>query len=132
MAEQMRPASKEQAPDPSSSYERSHPDREAGMGRLDNNDSTPMRQDDKMEQAVKNRQDPRQINAHDVVNQRTTADASSNQMPPPAPVDHSMKDEEPLGSDQAPNDIKNPRDQRHPRTGGKGGTPDENAPRRNG
>jgi hypothetical protein len=34
-----------------------------------------------------------------------------------------MKDEEPLGWDQAPTDIKDPRQQRHPRTEGKGGTP---------
>ena len=43
-------------------------------------------------------------------------------MPPPHPVDHSMHDEEPDGWDQAPTDIKNPRDKRHPRTEGKGGT----------
>jgi hypothetical protein len=34
-----------------------------------------------------------------------------------------MKDEDPLGWDQAPADIHDPRHQRHPRTEGKGGTP---------
>lgn len=44
----------------------------------------------------------------------------------PKQPDHSMKDEEPLGWDQAPTE---PSDMpggntRHPRQGGKGGTPD--------
>jgi hypothetical protein len=33
--EQMRPASKEKAPDPSNTYERSHPENESGMGHMD-------------------------------------------------------------------------------------------------
>ena len=110
MAEQNRPASREQAPDPSHSYERSHPNREGGMGRMDNNDdAVPTESPDRQEQAVHNRQDPqRQINAHDDL--------------PPQP-DHSMREEEPDGWDQAPTNIKNPRMKRHPRTEGKGGTP---------
>jgi hypothetical protein len=97
---QNRPASKEDAPDPAHSYERAHPHREAGMGRLDNDVSTPTDRPDQAHGAVKNRQDPaRQINAQD----------------------HSMHDEEPLGWDQAPQDIKNPRAKRHPRTRGNGG-----------
>jgi len=117
MAEQMRPASPEQAPDPSTNYERSHPGREAGMGRMDNNKSTPDNAaPDQHQQAATNRQDgTRQLNAHDAINQRGG--------PAPAQPDHSMKDEEPMGWDQAPTDIQNPRDQRHPRTEGKGGTP---------
>ena len=116
MAEQMRPASPEQAPDPANSYERANPDREAGMGRTDNNKSTPGQKPDQREQAVTNRQDgTRQINAHDTINQRGG--------PAPEQPDHSMKDEEPLGWDQAPTDIHEPRQQRHPRTEGKGGTP---------
>ena len=108
MAEQMRPASKKDAPDPSNNYERSHPENEAGMGRLDNNDSVPTESADKAEEAVKHRQDgTRQLNAHDAVEQ----------------PDHSMHEEEPDGWDQAPSDIKNPRMKRHPRTEGKGGTP---------
>lgn len=136
MAEQnqMRPASPDQAPDPSFNYERSHPEREAGMGRLDNNTkATPTDQPDHIPDAVRNAQDPtRQINAHDVVNGRAAADPneSARDLGPkpgagPAPVqpDHSMKDEEPDGWDLAPTDIHDPQNQRHPKTEGKGGTP---------
>jgi hypothetical protein len=116
MAEQMRPASREQAPDPANSYERANPGREAGMGRLDNNKATPQETSDKQESAVHHRQDgTRQLNADDVINQRGG--------PAPEQPDHSMKEEEPLGWDQAPTDIDDPRQQRHPRTEGKGGTP---------
>ncbi len=115
MAEQMRPASKEVAPDPSNNYERSHPENEAGMGRMDSNTrATPTKAPDAMPGAVKNAQDPsRQINAQD-----NPSGAAAKEQP-----DHSMKDEEPLGWDQAPTDIHNPQNQRHPRTDGKGGTP---------
>ena len=114
MAEQMRPASPQQAPDPSDNYERSHPEHEAGMGRLDNNVSTPTKRSDKMDDAVGNRQDgTRQINAHDATDRRG--------MPAPEQPDHSMKDEEPLGWDQAPTDIHDPDKKRHPRREGKGG-----------
>ena len=113
MAEQNRPASPQQAPDPSDSYERSHPEHEAGMGRLDNNKATPTNQPDKQDETVKNRQDPqRQINAQETANR-----------PAPQQPDHSMNDEEPDGWDQAPNDIHDPKQKRHPRTEGKGGTP---------
>jgi len=58
MPEQMRPASKKQAPDPSKSYERSRPEDEAGMGRMDNNDeATPTRKPEQTKQTVKNRRD---------------------------------------------------------------------------
>lgn len=133
MAEQMRPSSPQQAPDPSYNYERSHPEREAGMGRLDNNmNATPTEHPDKMPGAVDNRQDPeRQLNAQEVVDAGAAASpvesAKEHQrrMGGPAPVqpDHSMKDEEPDGWDLAPTDIHNPREKRHPRTEGKGGTP---------
>ena len=113
MAEQMRPASPEQAPDPSNNYERAHPEREAGMGRMDNNKASPQQQPDGEQQAVHNRQKPdRQINA-----QETTGRSAPEQ------PDHSMNEEEPDGWDQAPTDIHDPRQQRHPRREGKGGTP---------
>jgi hypothetical protein len=116
MAEQMRPSSPEQAPDPANNYERANPGREAGMGRLDNNKSTPTNAPDRQQQAVTNKQDgSRQKNAHDEVNQRGG--------PVEGQPEQSMKDEEPMGWDQAPTDIQNPRDQRHPRHEGKGGTP---------
>jgi len=135
MAEQMRPASPDQAPDPSNNYERAHPENEAGLGSLKNNVATPQTHPDAMEQAVKQRQDgTRQINAHDPVDQRREGNLSASSAGP-APAhgrpsgplmdqpDHSMKDETPLGWDQAPTDIHDPRHQRHPKTEGKGGTP---------
>ena len=107
MAEQNRPSSPEHAPDPAHSYERAHPGREAGMGRLDNEKGTPTDQPDRQDHAVRNKQDPtRQVNAHDLTN-----------------PGRSMNDEEPLGEDQVPTDIHDPRQQRHPRREGKGGTP---------
>ena len=115
-AEQNRPASPQQAPDPSDNYERAHPEHEAGMGRLDNNKAIPQESPDRQEQAVTNKQDPtRQINAEDVIDER----AKPTQEQP----DHSMHEEEPDGWDQAPTDIRNPRQKRHPRTEGRGGTP---------
>ena len=120
-AEENRPASPQQAPDPSDNYERSHPEHEAGMGRLDNNQSIPQDSPDRQQQTVKNKQDPsRQINADD-------AAAPHREQAAPAPAreqpDHSMHEEEPDGWDQAPTDIQNPRAKRHPRTEGRGGTP---------
>lgn len=72
MAEQMRPASEELAPDPASAYERAKPEKEAGMGRLDNNKAIPARSRDKMEEAVPNKQDLRQINAEETDDDRRT------------------------------------------------------------
>jgi len=57
MSEQMRPASKKQAPDPSRSYERSRPEDESGMGRLENDTTRPARKPDRPHEAVKNRRD---------------------------------------------------------------------------
>ena len=117
MAEQMRPASPQQAPNPAHNYERSDPNREAGMGRLDNNKATPTDAPDRQAETVRNKQDPtRQINADDSVHQRGGSPEGAVEQP-----DHSMKDEEPLGWDQAPTDIDDNRQKRHPRTEGKGG-----------
>jgi hypothetical protein len=115
MAEQMRPASKELAPDPSDNYERSHPEHEAGQGRLDNNTkATPTPQPDKVAATVSNAQDgSKQINAHE-----DDKAAAKPQQP-----DHSMLEEEPLGWDQAPTGSASDRTKRQPRTDGKGGTP---------
>ncbi len=117
MAEQMRPASKELAPDPSDTYERSHPEHEAGQGRLDTNaKATPTARPDKIAASVGNAQDgSKQINAHE--------DENKAAAPSPQP-DHSMLDEEPLGWDQAPVGSTGDRNKRHPRIGGKGGTAD--------
>lgn len=136
MAEQMRPASPAQAPDPSLNYERSRPENEAGLGKLDTNrNATPAAQPDGIEQAVTHKQEPRQLNAHEVVNdragrtpggaspQQSASGPGSTQPLPGQKADHSMKDEQPLGWDQAPADATNPRDKRHPRAEGRGGTP---------
>ena len=124
-AEQNRPASPQQAPDPSNNYERAHPENEAGMGRMDNNKAVPEARPDRQEQAVTNKQDPRrQINAEDTINPRGEPQQSAEPTHPAAgQPDHSMHEEEPDGWDQAPTDIQNPRAKRHPRTEGRGGTP---------
>ena len=112
----------EHAPDPARSYERAQPDKEAGMGRLDNNArATPQERPDRIDQTVPNAQPPRQVNAEDVVNDRASAKPGQPGLPPQP--DHSMLDEEPNGWDQAPTDIHDPTMKRHPRHEGKGGTP---------
>jgi hypothetical protein len=127
MAEQTRPLSPNQAPDPARSYERAKPEAEAGMGRMDSDKAVPSEHPDHMKDAISHAQGPRQINAHDVVSERATGTPGTPGTPeamrPPEPVDHSMKEEEPDGWDLAPNDIKDPKAKRHPRTEGKGGTP---------
>lgn len=73
MAEQMHPASKDQAPDPSHSYERAHPGRESASGKLEGeaDKATPTESHDKSVAETPNRQDgSRQINAHDVTDGR--------------------------------------------------------------
>jgi hypothetical protein len=70
MSEQMRPASKELAPDPATNYERAKPEKEAGMGRLDNNVATPAKSPDRIEDAVTHKQGLRQINAEEAGNDR--------------------------------------------------------------
>src|SRR4051812_12936527 len=122
MAEQMRPSSKQDAPNPAHSYERSDPHREAGAGRMDNNQSTPTDRPDEIQQSVKNKSHPeRQVNAEETTNSGERAQP-----------DYSMHEDEPTDADLAPQAIQNPRDKRHPRTGGKGGTPDEGEPTRKG
>ena len=114
MAEQMRPASPQQAPDPANSYERANPGRESAGGRLDKEKAAPSNEPDRQQDAVGNKQDgSRQINGQDAVNARGGA--------APEQPDHSMHDEEPLGWDQAPQDISDPEKKRHPRSEGKGG-----------
>ena len=67
----MRPSSKKNAPDPSNTYERSHPENEAGMGDMDcEPDVTPTNCPDAMPKTVTHRQKSRQLNAGDAVNRR--------------------------------------------------------------
>jgi hypothetical protein len=70
MAEQMKPASKELAPDTATSYERAKPEKEAGMGRLDNEKAVPTNSPDEMINAVINKQMQRQINAEHADDER--------------------------------------------------------------
>jgi hypothetical protein len=71
MPEQMKPTSKEQAPDPAHSYERSDPARESGMGSMKAPKTDPQKQADHLEDSVRNKQQTdRQLNSEDVVNQR--------------------------------------------------------------
>lgn len=127
---QPRPLNASNAPDPSRSYERAKPEDESGMGRLDNNRAIPTDRPDEIEQPVKQKQAPRQINAQDTEAQRPArdpgrsdrSDRSGSQMEQVQP-DHSMNEEEPLGEDLMPTDIHDKRQQRQPRTDGKGGTP---------
>ena len=129
MAEsQNRPASPEVAPDPSNNYERDHPERESATGQLNSpiGGATPAKTPDKIAGAVTNANDPKKsFTAQDEIPPQPAAGQKpiAHGMPAPVQPDHSMKDEEPLGWDQAPTDQHKPTEQRHPRTGGEGGTP---------
>lgn len=141
MADQAHPTSKADAPDPSYSYERSHPSREAGQGRLDNDVTTPRGDNDKQSQAVHNTSDnKKQVNSDPSAHGKAHAAERGKQvtdLPVPGSVaedqpDHSMKDEEPTGWDQAPQGRTPTESKRHPRIGGKGGTPDVGESKTNG
>jgi hypothetical protein len=129
MPEPTRPLPPQQAPDPARVYERAKPEAESGMGRLDNNIAVPIDRPDATPDAAGNAHASRQLNSSDALDERAArtpgpdAPPPNRAMPPPEPVDHSMLEEEPDGWDMAPTDISNPRDKRHPRTEGKGGTP---------
>jgi hypothetical protein len=102
------------------------------MGRLDNNtDATPTCCPDKMEQAVRHRQDNRQLNAGDAINRRGGPTGEEPQQPQSEQPDHSMLDEQP-DPDTARPDTGRLRTRRNPRVGGKGGTPDAGEPDRAG
>ena len=77
---QMRPASKDVAPDPANVYERANPDKEAGMGRLDNNVAVPADSPDRIEGAVKHKQPLRQINADDVTDAKEEGMANGSRV----------------------------------------------------
>ena len=124
MAQQHRPISPANAPDPARSYERAKPEAEAGMGRLDAEpNAAHTDHPDHIQDALDNAHPPRQLNSDDTTGAHRAAPPAQGTLPPPSPVDHSMLDEEPDGWDQAPTDIQNPQAKRHPRKEGKGGTP---------
>ena len=125
MPDQSHPTSKQDAPDPARSYERAKPDKESGMGRLDNNKATPTNRADSVDGVVTNKHKPHQINADEVVDGRATGDGGEHDDSGNAAAkqpDHSMRDEEPMDTDLAPTDIHDPKQKRHPRKEGKGGT----------
>lgn len=116
-------------PDPARSYERAKPEKEAGMGRLDDvtSGATPTDRPDRLEQAVTNAQPPRQLNADEVIDARAAEQpAAPGRGEPPPPRDRRPDDpilkEEPLGEDLMPIDIHDPHAKRHLRKEGKGGT----------
>ena len=75
----------ELVPDPATSYERAKPEKEAGMGRLDNNEGTPAKSPDRIEKAVRQKQPLRQINADDVVNAAEGGQADGSRLRPDQP-----------------------------------------------
>jgi hypothetical protein len=90
-----RRVSETSAPDPATSYERAKPEKEAGMGRLDNNPGTPTDSPDQIEDAVKHKQALRQINADDVVDAREEgqADGSRTRADQPRPTGAHIREE---------------------------------------
>jgi hypothetical protein len=128
-----KPVSPQSCPDTARSYERAKPSKESGMGRLHSPATPESDSPDREEQAVKNQNEPRQLNAHDVIDQQaeespteprphaTREGPHADQAQADDQPDHSMHDEEPLGWDQAPQNIQDPRQKRHPRTKGTGG-----------
>jgi hypothetical protein len=119
-----RPIAPEHAPDTARTYERAKPEKESGMGRLDNNSgATPAKSPDQMEDAVTHKQPLRQINSDDVVNQRAQnpADGATVNSLEQNPGEHLMFEQEAMDGEQASPHIKSPRNQPQPRSGGKGG-----------
>jgi hypothetical protein len=133
---QNRPATPHQAPDPAVHYDRSKPEKEAGAGRVDNpvEAAIPADHHANLDQTVDNAHPgTRQLNAHDDPGGTGGSGQPLNQIDLSKPAtakqpDHSMFEEEADGWDQAPTDVSDPRQQRHPRTGGKGGTPEAGEP----
>jgi hypothetical protein len=80
--EQIRPVSKENAPDPSNTYERCHPENEAGQGRLDSDKPVPSKHSNDMEATVGHKQNTaRQLNSEDVIDQRSTVPSGASVKP---------------------------------------------------
>jgi hypothetical protein len=73
MPSQNRPASKEQAPDPATSYERAKPEKESETGQLDAPKVAPANQRDHLHGTGQKRRPSRQINADQDLNQRSSS-----------------------------------------------------------
>jgi hypothetical protein len=67
---------------------------------------------------------PRAARRNRDTTQRTQQPTNVRPGEAPEQPDHSMHDEEPMGWDRAPQDIRDPQQKRHPRKEGKGGLPD--------
>jgi hypothetical protein len=113
------------------SYERAIPEAEAGMGRLENNESTPTERPDELPGTVRNAHNPNprdQEEGHQILrNQqraRQTGDSDIAIRKPDEPImpqpDHSMHEEEPLGWDQRPQEATPDERRKHPRPDGIG------------
>ena len=55
-------------PDPSDSYERSHPENEPGLGEMSKTDNTPHEQEDQCRDSRHNKLASQEVNAHEVEN----------------------------------------------------------------
>jgi len=111
----------QQVPDTARVYERARPESESPGGKLEGAKPPVHEKSDQMHKAVGNRTKSRQLNSQDVVTDRPETPQSQQDAGLPPQPDHSMKEEEPTGWDQAPQDIQDPKMKRHPRTEGKGG-----------
>jgi uncharacterized Zn-finger protein len=113
---QGQPASPAQAPDPANNYERAKPERESPSGSLDQKYPRPHAHTDEV--------GPESTSGKHTNRPDTDSQELSTSVQPsvnPGQVQHSMRDEEPDGWDQAPTDIHDPQQKRHSRTEGKGG-----------
>jgi hypothetical protein len=81
MAEQMRPASKKESPDPAVNFDRSDPKREAGQGQVKSNDqATPTPRPDTMPNSVGHAQaGDKQINSEEAATIAPKAETSETE-----------------------------------------------------
>ena len=120
--DQSHPTTKSGAPDPATSYERAKPENESPQGTLQHTGAD--RGKNPATSAHPDRAGPESTSERHTNRPNTDSAENSTRVQPsvnPGTVQHSMKEEEPTGWDQAPTDIHDPRQQRHPRTEGKGG-----------
>lgn len=107
-------------PDTSETYERGHPDKTPGLGKMDTPDHDEHADHpDSVQGSVRN----------DLSEQPAPKTDPDNPKPLPGlDPEHTMKNETPLGWDQAPREADTKNEHRHPRQIGKGGTPDQELP----
>lgn len=117
MAEASQNTRPHSAPDPADSYERARPENVSPHGGLDQA-KAPVHE-------VPDKNAPEGTTARHTNRPNSDSMENSTEVQPVSPddVEHSMKDEEPDGWDQAPMSISDPQQKRHSRTEGKGGVP---------